>query len=246
MPHRQTSITTQDGSCPTHVFTPAGEGPWPAAIVYMDALAIRPTMLDMAQRLADHGYVVLLPDLFYRFGAYDPIDAGAVFAAGTFREVIGPMMATTNNRAAARDTAAFLAYLDSRDDVAGAKVGVVGYCMGGGMALTVAGTYPERIAAAASFHAGNLATDDPASPHRLAPRMAARVYVAGADQDAHYPPEMAERLDAALSDAGVAHRCEIYPGAKHGWTMADLPVFDEAAAERHWRELFALFDATLR
>jgi carboxymethylenebutenolidase len=246
MPHDHVTIRTRDGACPAHVFTPAGEGPWPAAIIYMDALAIRPTLLDMGQRLADHGYVVLLPDLFYRHGPYEPLVPKDVFASPEARKVLAPLMASTDARRVAEDTAAFLAYLDGRADVAGGKVGVVGYCMGGAMALTVAATYPDRVAAAASFHGGNLATDAETSPHRLAPKIKARVYVAGADQDAHYPPEMAERLDRALTEAGVAHRCEIYRGALHGWTMADVPVFDAEAAERHWRELFRLFDETLR
>jgi carboxymethylenebutenolidase len=113
------------------------------------------------------------------------------------------------------------------------------------MSLTAAGTYPDRIGAAASFHGGNLANDCELSPHRLAPSIAARVYVAGADQGNSYPPEMAARVEQALSDAGVDHRCEIYPEARHGWTMADFPVYNEAAAERHWDELVALFADTL-
>jgi carboxymethylenebutenolidase len=246
MPHEQIRITTADGACPAHVFTPEGDGPWPAAIIYMDALAIRPTLFDMGQRLADHGFVVLLPDLFYRAGPYAPIDPREVFASEEGRQVLGPLMASTDKARATEDTKAFIAYLDSRSDVAGEKIGVVGYCMGGGIALTVAATFPDRIAAAASFHGGNLATDAEDSPHLLAPKIKARVYVAGADEDAHYPPEMAERLDRALTEAGVDHRCEIYEGAKHGWTMTDVPVYNEAAAERHWRELFVLFDATLR
>jgi carboxymethylenebutenolidase len=154
-------------------------------------------------------------------------------------------MATTDNHKAAADTAAFLAYLDGRDDVAGKKVGTVGFCMGGGMALSAAGFYPERIAAAASFHGGNLATDLPVSPHLLAPRMKAEVYVAGADNDQGYPPEMAQRLDAALTQAGVRHKCEVYEGKLHGWMKPDMPVFDAKAAERGWKELFALYSRAL-
>ena len=153
--------------------------------------------------------------------------------------------ASTDNRSAAEDTEAFIGYLDSRADVSGPKLGTTGYCMGGGISLTAAGTYPDRVAAAASFHGGNLATDSELSPHLLAPEMAGRVYVAGADRDDSYPPEMAARLDAALSDAGVDHRCETYIDARHGWTMADFPVYDESAAERHWHELLALFDDVL-
>ena len=220
---------------------PKDRAPWPAVIFYMDGLGIRPTLFEMAQRLADGGYVVLLPDLFYRAGPYEPLEPKKVFAAGDVRNVLAHLFRSTDNRRAARDTEAFLAYLDTRDDVAGSKVGTTGYCMGGGISLTVAGTYPDRIAAAASFHGGNLATDSELSPHLLAPRMKGRIYVAGADKDNSYPTDMAERLDKALSEAAVDHRCELYPGALHGWTMVDFPVYNEAAAERHWSELFALF-----
>ena len=245
MNYDQVSIRTQDGDCPAYVFTPSEPGRHPAVIFYMDGLGIRPTIFEMAQRLAGHCYVVLVPDLFYRAGRYEPLDPKEVFASGDARAAISHLFASTDNRRAAEDTETFLAYLDGREDVAGTKVGTTGYCMGGAMSLTAAGTYPDRIAAAASFHGGNLATDSELSPHRLAPAMAARVYVAGADQDNSYPPEMAARLDQALSDAGVDHRCEIYPEALHGWTMADFPVYNEAAAERHWDELVALFGDTL-
>lgn len=241
------SVKTQDGVCPVRVFTPeGGVGPWPAAIFFMDGLGIRPTLIDMAQRLANGGYIVLLPDMYYRAGAYEPLDPKQVFASGDVRGAIGHLYSTTSNHKAAQDAAAFLKLIDARGDVAGTKIGTTGYCMGGGMALTVAGTYPERVAAAASFHGGGLATDSEESPHLLAPQIRARVYVAGADQDNSYPPEMADALDAALTAAGVDHRCEIYAGALHGWTMADFPIYDEPAAERHWQELLALFGATLQ
>jgi carboxymethylenebutenolidase len=243
--HEQLTLRTRDGDCPAHVFTPQGAGPWPAVIFYMDGLAIRPALFEMGQRMADLGYVVLLPDMFYRVGPYAPLVPAEVFATGDVRKALGHLFSSTDNARAGQDTEAFLAYLDTRADVAGPKVGASGYCMGGGMALTAAGTWPERIAAAASFHGGNLASDQPTSPHLLAPQMKGRIYVAGADNDHSYPPEMAEKLEAALTAAGVDHRCEIYAGALHGWTMPDFPVFNPEAAERHWTELAALFQATL-
>lgn len=245
MAREMVSIQTKDGVCPAHVLTPEGAGPWPGVIFYPDGLGIRPALVEMAARLADGGYVVLLPDMFYRAGHYAPLDPKEVFAAKDIRAAIGHLLSSTDNRRAAEDSEAFLGYLEARADVAGAKVGTTGYCMGGGISLTVAGTYPERVAAAASFHGGNLATDDALSPHLLAPAMKARVYVGGADQDKSYPPEMAARLETALAEAGVAHRCEIYEGALHGWTMTDFPIYNEAAAERHWRELFGLFGQAL-
>jgi len=245
MPQERIAIRTEDGDCPAIVLTPHGSGPWPAVIFFMDGLGIRPALIAMAARLAAGGYLVLLPDLYYRAGTYEPLDAKTIFAAPDIRAALGHLLSSTDNRRAAQDTAAFLAYLDTRADILGRKIGTTGYCMGGGISLTVAGTFPDRIAAAASFHGGNLATDSDLSPHLLAPAIKARVYVAGADNDKSYPPEMAQRLETALTAAAVNHRCEIYPGALHGWTMTDFPIYNKEAAERHWEELFKLFAETL-
>lgn len=245
MEHEQVAVRTRDGQCSTHVFTPDGPGPWPAVFVYMDAGGIRPVLMDVGARIAGAGYVAVVPDLFYRYGAYGPLNPKEVFA-GDFRAVIGPLMATTDNSRAAQDTESLLAYLDTREDVAGEKIGTVGFCMGGGMAITAAGTFPERVAVAISFHGGRLATDDPLSPHRLAAKIRAELYIAVADHDASSPPEMVERLKTALDDAGVRYRCELYRGASHGWMKPDFPVYDEAAAERGWSEMLALFDRVLK
>lgn len=243
MPNEHIIIRTRDGDCPSHVLTPSGAGPWPAIIFYMDAGGIRPVKIDMAQRLADAGYVVLLPDLFYRHGPYGPFVPREVFA-GDWRAILGPLMATTGNDRAAEDTQSFIAWLDTRHDVAGPCIGTVGFCMGGGMAIAAGGTCPDRVAAVASFHGGNLATDAPTSPHLLAPRLEAELYIAAAENDASYPPAMAARLQQALTDAGVRTRTETYPAA-HGWMMPDFPVHDQDAAERGWSEMLALFDRTL-
>lgn len=240
----QTTVQAKDGPANLWVLHPQGEGSWPGVIFYMDAFGIRPAMIEMASHIASQGYVVLLADLFYRFGAYGPLDPKEVLK-GDFRATVGPMMASTDNHKAAEDSAALLAYLDSRTDVKGSKVGTVGFCMGGGMALTAAAYYPDRVAAAASFHGGNLATDQPTSPHLQVPKIKAEVLVAGADQDHSYPPEMAERFEAALNDAGVKHKSEIYEGKLHGWMKPDMPVFDAPGAERGWKELFALYARTL-
>lgn len=248
MPTELIRIATADGECPAHVLTPdgadAGRGPWPAIIFYMDAGGIRPAMVAMAQRLTDAGYLVLLPDLYYRFGPYVPLVPREVFA-GDVRAILGPMMATAGNDKAARDSRAFLALLATRSDVAGERCGAVGFCMGGGMALATAGTYPDRFAAVASYHGGNLATDAPTSPHLLAPMLQAEVYIAAATDDGSYPPEMAARLQAVLTKAGVRYRSERYPAA-HGWMVPDFPVYDPAAAERGWAAMLALFDRRLR
>jgi carboxymethylenebutenolidase len=247
MPREDLSIQTNDGQCRTSVFTPTeGAGPWPGVIFFMDGVGIRPVLATMAQRLADAGFVVLLPDLYYRAGEYDPIDVAALFGTPDGRAALAPFRGSTDNRRAADDAEAFLDHLQARRDVAGTKVGTTGYCMGGGISLTVAATAADRIGAAASFHGGSLATDSDMSPHLLVDRIQGRVYVGAADNDGSYPPPMAAQLVEALMAAHVEHRHDLYTGAAHGWTMSDFPVYDEDAAERHWRELVALFDATLR
>jgi carboxymethylenebutenolidase len=244
MSQDQVTFQAADGACQAYVLTPEGAGPWPGVIFYMDAFGIRPGMIEMATHVANQGYVVLLPDLFYRYGAYGPYDPKEVLK-GDFRAIIGPLMGSTDNHKAAADTAAFIAYLDSRPDVAKAKIGTVGFCMGGGMALTAAASYPDRIGAAASFHGGNLASDQPTSPHLLLDKIKAEVYVAIADNDHSYPPEMAERFEAALKAAGVNYESEFYAGKLHGWMKPDMPVYDAEAAERGWNKLFALYARAL-
>ena len=247
MSHEQVSIRTRDGDCRAWVFRPEGQGPWPAAIIYMDAPAIRPALFDFGERLASHGYLALLPDLFYRDGVYEPMDPSKLFADDTARAAIFAKMGKCVSVDAVRtDTGAFLSFLDQRPDVKGPKVGVTGYCMGGRVALIAAAEFPDRIAAAGAFHPGHLVTDKPDSPHLLAPKIKAKVYVGGADQDGGFTPQNKDDLAKAFDDAGVDNRVEIYDGAKHGYTMPDLSVYDEAAAERHWREVLALFDSTLK
>ena len=245
MNQRKVEISEKDGKCQAWLVTPDGVGPWPAVIVYMDAFGIRPSMLQIANQVAAQGYVVLLPDLYYRFGPYGPLDPLEIMK-GDFRATVGPMMASTDNLRAAQDTAGFLDYLSNLSSVSAKKIGTVGFCMGGGMALTAAGSYPEQILAAASFHGGNLVTDLPTSPHLVIPKIRAEVYVAGADQDQSYPPEMARRLEEELTNAGVRHKCEIYIGNKHGWMKTDMPVYDAAGAERGWKALFALYARNLK
>lgn len=239
------NITTRDGVCPSYVYRPEETGPWPAVLVFMDGLGIRPAMLELGQRLATYGYFVLLPDLFYRSGPYEPMDPHQVFSDPEKRKVlmekfIGP--ASSANIMS--DTLAFLDYLAAQPDVVQHGVGTTGYCMGGRMSLIAAGTFPDRIVATASFHGGRLATDEPDSPHLLAPKMKSRVYIAGAIEDASFPDDMKARLEEALTNAHVDHTIETYP-AKHGWVFRDTPVYDSDAAERHWDALNALLDESL-
>jgi carboxymethylenebutenolidase len=239
-------IATADGTCPTYLHTPAQGGPWPAIILYMDGPGIRPAVQDMGARLAASGYAVLLPDLFYRAGPYAPVDPKVVFTDPDLKEQHrARLMSTATPKNAMADTRALLDAIDTLPGVAPGPVGAAGYCMGGRLALISAGTFPDRIAVVASYHGGGLANDTPSSPHLLAPKMRAKVYVAGAIEDANFPDDMKTRLEAALGDAGVDHRVETYP-ARHGWVPRDTPAHDPAEAEHHWRTLVPLLDGVLK
>jgi carboxymethylenebutenolidase len=244
---QQVAIPTWDGDARAYVFTLAGQGPWPAVIFFMDAPAIRPALFDMSQRLADHGYYVLLPDMFWRAGPYEPINMAEAFRDEESRRALfGKLMGSTDPERSTRDTGAFLDWLSKQSQVKGDKVGVTGYCMGATLALRAAGNYPNRVVAAGGFHGGRMATDAPDSPHLLAPKIKAKVYIAGADEDAGFPPEQADRLREALTAAGVENEVTIYAGARHGYAPPDMPVYNKEAAERHWTELFKLLDSTLK
>jgi carboxymethylenebutenolidase len=238
-------ISTRDGACPSYVFRPSGAGPWPAVLMFMDGIGIRPAVFEVAAAIADRGHLVLLPDLFYRSGPYAPMNPHTVFSVPEERKMLMEKFfskATSAN--VMSDTGYFLDWLDACADAKPGKRATTGYCLGGLMSLTAAGHFPDRIAATASFHGGRLATDAPDSPHLLAPKIQSRVYVAGAIEDASFPDEMKARLEQALTEAGVDHRIETYP-AKHGWVFSDTPVSDPAQSARHLDALTTLVAETI-
>jgi len=247
MPRTTVTIQTQDGRPQAHVFTPApGAGPWPAVLFFMDGRGLRPALFDMGERLSAAGYYVLLPDLFYRGGPYEAPAPDAFSRDPEFRKQwFAKYMATLTPANVRADTQAYLDFIARQPEVRSPRIGTTGYCLGGGLSLAAAGNFPESVVAAASYHGGNLATESADSPHRLADRIRARVYVAGAIEDASFPEEQKQRLIEALVKAGVDHVVETYEGAHHGWVPPDSAVHNPLAAERHWRTLLSLFEATL-
>jgi carboxymethylenebutenolidase len=242
MPSVSATVTTPDGSCPVTLHTPEGTGPWPGLVMYVDAGGVRDTMRDMAEKMAGYGYAVLLPDVYYRHGDWEPFDMQTAFSDQRQRTRLMSMVGSVTPDMMASDAGAFFDFLEQRPEVTGSRFGVFGYCMGGRTAVIVAGRQPDRVGAAGSFHGGGLVTDDPNSPHLLAGPMNATVYVAGAENDGSFTTEQAETLDKALTAAGVEHMVEFYP-AGHGFAVPDNPPYDRAAADRHWTALERLFGA---
>ena len=240
------TLKTDDGQMDVVCCQPNGAGPWPAVILYMDAMGIRPDFIGMAERLAAMGFVVAVPNLFYRSGPQPPVDPVRFVQPGPERDRVFALIQSITHAMVMRDTEAVLAYLDSMPTVKGPSVGTLGYCMGGGYALTAAGTFPTRVAAAASFHGGWLATEKADSPHRLAAQMRAQLYVGVAGIDPMFPPEECERLRAALEAAGCAFELKVYEGVRHGFSVTGHPVYDRTASEEHWQVLARFFPKVLK
>jgi len=245
MTQRSVEIETADGTCPAALSIPAGEGPWPGVIMFNDAGGMRDTMRQMGERLSGLGYVVLVPDFYYRNGPYESVDMRTAFSTKETAERIMGMMHGYTADLVVRDAGSFVDYLDALPETRSGGVGTTGYCMGGRLSMITAGNLGERIAAAASFHGGNLAkADDPDSPHQKADGIKAAVYVAGAIEDQSFPDEQKELLEQSLTEAGVVHTIETYQ-AHHGFAVPDNPSYDADAAVRHWTATEEFFGSVL-
>lgn len=238
-------VQTADGLMDVDLHAPDGGAPAPVVIMYSDAYGVRETVQRMAGRLAAAGYLVALPNMFYRAGADAAAPEKIDFADPEQRARLGRVVSQATPQRVMADTGALLDALADEPGALPGPVGTIGYCVGGRMAFTAATAHPDRVAAAASIHGGGLASDDPSSPYLAADRIRAALYIAIATGDAHHTDADHARLVAALDEAKVDYEAEILP-ARHGFALVDFPVYDEAAAERHWEKSLALFARTLR
>jgi carboxymethylenebutenolidase len=246
MASKTIDIKTPDGACDTYVSHPDGGGPFPAVLFFMDGIGIRPVLRHMADRIAAEGYYVLLPNMFYRRGRAPVFDVATILKPEN-RPALTELVLSLTPALVVRDAGIFLDVLAERKEIrAGSKVGLTGYCMGGGMVVRTAAQYPDRVAAGASFHGGRLVTENADSPHRLVGKIRCRLYFGHADQDQAMTAEQIDRLDQALKAAGTVFEAELYTGALHGFTMSDLPVYNQKACDKHWLRLLNLFKETLR
>jgi carboxymethylenebutenolidase len=248
-------IRTPDGTCDAAFIHPA-TGSHPAVVIWPDAFGLRPSMRDMAKRLATNGYSVLVPNPFYRVAKAPLFEDASNFNFGdpAQRSKLTPLMGSINAEGAAeRDATAFIAWLDTQRQVdRNKKVGTQGYCMGGALVVRTAAAVPTRVGAGASFHGGGLVTQNPNSPHLLAPKIKARMYFAIAANDDAQQPEAKTKLKEAFDAAKVPVEIEVYPQAQHGWCVPDMPkqpngqlIYNKPDAERAWGKLLALYNAAL-
>lgn len=245
-------IKTPDGTCDAAFIHPA-TGAHPAVIIWPDAFGLRPSMRNMAKRLAAAGYSVLVPNPFYRV-AKSPIweDASKVNFQ-TERPKITPLMGSIQaDGAVEKDAPAFIAWLDMQKEVdRNKKIGTQGYCMGGGLVVRTAAAVPNRVGAGASFHGGGLVTQNPNSPHLLAPKIKGRMYFGIATNDDMQQPDAKTKLKEAFDAAKVPAEIEVYSMAQHGWCVPDMPagangpIYKMDDAERAWGKLMALYKAGL-
>jgi carboxymethylenebutenolidase len=238
-------VKTADGVADAYLTRPDGDGKYPGVLFVIDAFGLRPRIEEMADRIAGQGYVVLAPNVLYRAGRAPVLpmpDFTDPDNRAGFMQSVRPLIEQLTPDAVSRDGEAYLDFLSSQ---ATGPVAITGYCMGARVGWRIAAAYPDRVKALGGFHGGGLATDAPESPHRSAGQVKAEIYFGHADQDANMNPEQIAVLNDALDRAGVSYRAEVYEGALHGYTMSDTAVYDEAACERHYTELFALLDRTL-
>src|SRR5450631_877660 len=240
-------VTTAAGVCDAALIRPQ-TGAWPGVILFTDVFGLRPTMRDMAKRLAADGFTVLVPNPFYRTSKPPGLSTDIDFNNAADRAKIDALRAPLTSDAVMQDATAYVKFLDSQVCVnKKALMGVFGYCMGGPMTMQAADANPDRIGAGASFHGGGLVTDKPDSPHLLIPKMKAQYYFGVAMNDDQRQPDAKTKLDEAFKAANLPAKIEVYDGCMHGWCVKDMPksagkpIYNEPQAERAWGELVSLF-----
>jgi carboxymethylenebutenolidase len=243
---RDVSVKTADGSADAALFAPAGKGKWPAVLMWPDILGLRPVFREMGRRLAAQGYVVLVPNPYYRAQKAPVVEGPFDFNSNDDMGRIRKFREGLTDAMVDRDSAAYVKYLDSRPQTdRRRKMGVQGFCMSGPIAFRTAAVRPDRIGAVATFHPGALVTDKPSSPHLLIPKSRAAYLVIIAKNDAEKMPKEKPDLDAAFARAKRPAKVEI-SSANHGWTVAGSQTYDEKEAERAWAELLPFYRAHLR
>ena len=240
------TIKTPDGSADAVLFTPKKAGQFPAVLMWPDIMGLRPAFRDMGRRLASQGYVVLVPNPFYRSKRAPVLEGTIDFSDPATRQLLTGYRKAMTNDGIARDAVAYLAFLDAQPKTSKRrKAGVQGYCMGGALSFITAAAVPDRIGAVGSFHGGNgLVTKEADSPHHLIRKTRATFLVLQAQNDDAREPQVKEELKAAFAQANRPATVEVYP-ANHGWCVPGGQAYDQVQAERAWAALLQLYRVAL-
>jgi carboxymethylenebutenolidase len=238
-------VKTPDGVADAYFVHPV-TGKSPAVLIWPDIFGLRPAFKQMATRLAESGYAVLVINPFYRTKKAPTAPDNPDFNDPATRDALMNLMHSLTPETALTDAKAFVAYLDSQPAVdKKRKIGTTGYCMGGPFVFRTAAAFPERIGAGATFHGGGLVTDKPDSPHLLIPQMKAHFLIAIAANDDEKQPEAKDVLRDAFSKAHLPAEVEVYAGTMHGWCPTDSHVYNHDQAEKAWSRMLALFGNSL-
>lgn len=249
---RDVEIKTPDGTCDAAFIHPKS-GSHPGVLIWPDAFGLRPSMREMAKRLAAEGYSVLVPNPFYRMGKAPFFTDASTVNFQTDRGKIQPLMDSVNASGnPEKDAVAYIAFLDAQKEVnKSKKIGTQGYCMGGPLVVRTCAAVPNRVGAGASFHGGRLVTDQPDSPHLLAPKIKAHMYFGIASNDDKSQPDAKDKLKEAFAAAHVPAEIEVYSESLHGWCVPDMPanagkpIYNKPDAERAWGKLEGLYKTSL-
>ncbi len=238
-------IKTPDGTADAYFVHPA-KGHYPGVLIWPDIFGLRPAFKDMATRLAESGYSVLVINPFYRTKKAPTAPDHADFNDPATRQSLMTLMGSLSPDTALTDARAFIPFLDAQPAVdKKRKIGVTGYCMGGPFVMRTAAAFPGRIGAGATFHGGGLVTDKPDSPHLLIPQMKAHFLIAIAENDDAKQPEAKDVLRDSFSKANLPAEIEVYAGTQHGWCPTDSHVYNHDQAEKAWSRMLVLFDSSL-
>ncbi len=242
---RDVSIKTPDGQADAYFVAPA-TGTHPGVLVWPDIMGLRPAFRQMADRLAQSGYAVLVVNQFYRSTKAPFLGPGESYDQPAIRARIAPFRDALTPEGTVRDAKSFTAFLDAQPQVDRKRgLATTGYCMGGPMVFRTAAAVSGRIRAGATFHGGGFVTDTPDSPHRLIPALKGSYLIAiAANDDARAPTEK-DVLRAAFATAKRPAEIEVYPQTMHGWCPPDSKVYNAVQADRAWGRMLALFETDL-
>ena len=236
MIEQELDIATPDGSMKTFIYHPEHGGPHPVVLYLMDAPSIRPALKDMALRLSSAGYYVLLPYLFYRGGPFREFGQSDEDMHAR-QELMGTVTPTN----IIGDAEALLAHAAGDDAAADGKVGAVGFCMSGGLVVSLAKSMPDRVAAVASIHGAWLVRETDDSPHLGLDAATAEMYFGWCAEDATAPAEHVPIVRSALDEAGIDYTLDWFTDAVHGYAPPGTERYDRAASELHWERVHDMF-----